>query len=97
LGKALGIQLNSGKLKMVQEARKELESALGYNKAHPAALKNLELVARMEGRKAPAPPAALGARSGWSRFLARLKGLFVGPLDKSESSKGGAVATASNR
>ena len=40
------------------EARRELQLALSYNKAHSAALKNLELVSRLDGRDAtlPAPP-----------------------------------------
>ena len=36
------------------EARKELELALSYNRAHPAALKNLELVGRLDGGSATA-------------------------------------------
>jgi hypothetical protein len=57
------------------EARKELELALGYNRAHPAALRNLALLTRLDG-KTPAP--VVGShRSLW----AGLKGLFVGPLD----------------
>ena len=52
------------------EARRELDIALGYNKAHSAALKNLELVSRLDGHDAtlPAPPA--GTR--WQRFKACL-------------------------
>lgn len=74
------------------EARKELDVALGYNRSHPAALRNLELVTRLDGQ-----PATLGAEAGdlrrnstWSRF----KRLFVGPLD---DSKDGAAKTASSR
>jgi Flp pilus assembly protein TadD len=61
------------------EARKELELALGYNKAHPAALKNMELVSRLDGH-----PATLPTRqeiSRWERWKTGFVHLFVGPLD----------------
>lgn len=50
-----------------EEARKELESALAYNRNHPAALANLRLLAELNGQQAavtlrPAP------RSRWGRF-----------------------------
>ena len=32
------------------EARKELVIALGYNRTHPAALRNMELVSRLDGQ-----------------------------------------------
>jgi Flp pilus assembly protein TadD len=63
------------------EARKELDLALGYNKAHSAALKNLELVGRLDGR-----PATLQARpetaTRMQRFGHSVRKLFVGPLDE---------------
>lgn len=66
------------------EARKELQVALDYNKAHPAALKNLELVGRLDGNPAtiavkPAEP------SRWERFKASVRRLFVGPLGDSRT------------
>ena len=70
------------------EARKELELALGYNKAHLAALSNLELVTRLDGR----PGIESAEQTAWARFMAGLKKLFVGPL---ENTKDGAVSTAS--
>jgi tetratricopeptide (TPR) repeat protein len=77
------------------EARKELEMALGYNRSHPAALKNLDLVTRLDGQPATMQvtdaPAEEAKRR--SRFAAGLKKLFVGPLD---TSKEGAVNTASS-
>jgi tetratricopeptide (TPR) repeat protein len=72
------------------EARKELELALGYNRTHPAALRNLELVGRLDGK----PVDVAQDPTGWSRFIAGLKKLFVGPLD---NTKDGAVSTASSR
>jgi Flp pilus assembly protein TadD len=59
------------------EARRELQIALGYNKTHAAALKNLELLSRLDGHDAtlPAPPAA----TRWQRFKAGLARLFAGP------------------
>jgi Flp pilus assembly protein TadD len=63
------------------EARQELDLALSYNRAHPAALRNLELVARLD-----ASPATLNAQpfdTRGHRFRTRLRKLFVGPLDDS--------------
>ena len=76
-------------------ARKELEVALGYNRAHPAALRNLELVSRLDGQAAGLRPllGTTDAQTGWSRFRIGFKRLFVGPLN----SKDGAVSTASSR
>ena len=56
-------------------ARAELEIALGYNRNLAAALKNLELVSRLDGNPAAIP--VKRGESGWARF----KRLFVGPLD----------------
>jgi len=78
------------------EARRELDLALGYNKTHPAALRNLELLGRLDsksGLERTAPGMADG-QTGWSRFTTGVKRLFVGPL---ENSKDGAVSTASSR
>ena len=67
------------------EARKELELALGYNKAHPAAMRNLALLTQLDGK--PAAQAA-SHKSRW----AGVKRLFVGPL---ENPKEAAVTAAS--
>jgi Flp pilus assembly protein TadD len=61
------------------EARKELEIALGYNRSHSAALKNLELVSRLEGK--PAVLTVQPSETRWERWKAGVKKLFVGPLD----------------
>ena len=60
------------------EARKELQQALGYNKAHSAALKNLELLGSLETH----PPAAASKAedSRWERWKIAFRKLFVGPL-----------------
>ena len=62
-------------------ARKELEISLGYNKSLPAALKNLELVSRLDGN--PALFHVKQDQTGWERWKVGLKKLFVGPLDDS--------------
>ena len=64
-------------------ARKELEIALSYNNAYPAALKNLELVSRLDGR--PATLAVKPAESRWRRWKFAFRKLFVGPLDDSRT------------
>ena len=74
------------------EARKELELALGYNRTHPAALKNLELLSRLDGQPATMP--AADGQTRWSRFSAGMKRLFVGPLD---DSKQGPARTAASQ
>ncbi len=56
-------------------ARAELGIALGYNRNLAAALRNLELVSRLDGNPAAIP--VKREESGWARF----KRLFVGPLD----------------
>jgi Flp pilus assembly protein TadD len=61
------------------EARKELNIALGYNKAHAAALKNLELVSRLDGNPVAMP--ANASDTWWQRWKLGFKRLFVGPLD----------------
>lgn len=66
------------------DARKELQVALGYNRSHPAALKNLELVGRLDGKPVtllvkPAQP------SLWVRWKAGIRRLFVGPLEDSRT------------
>lgn len=62
-------------------ARKELEVSLGYNRNLPAALKNLELVSRLDGN--PALFHVKQDQSGWERWKVGFKKLFVGPLDDS--------------
>jgi tetratricopeptide (TPR) repeat protein len=72
------------------EARKELNIALGYNRGLSAALKNMELVARLDGNAATLPGRASDTR--WERWKAGFKRLFVGPLD--EPKPVGKTATA---
>jgi tetratricopeptide (TPR) repeat protein len=62
------------------EARKELEIALSHNRAHRAALRNLELLSRLEGTPATMPARSMEPK--WSRFKTSIRRLFVGPLDE---------------
>ncbi len=48
------------------EARKEVETALGYNRSHQAALANLRLIAELDGKPTGVP--AREARPRWKRF-----------------------------
>jgi len=68
------------------DARRELDLALSYNRAHPAALRNLELVSRLDARPAmlkAQPPDTQATR--WQRLRTSLRKLFVGPLDDSRT------------
>jgi len=59
------------------QARRELTIALGYNKSHAAALKNLELLSRLDGQKATLPKPT--AQTRWQRFKAGIARLFGKP------------------
>jgi Flp pilus assembly protein TadD len=65
------------------EARKELNIALGYNRAHSAALRNLELVSRLDGHDATLPNTS--AQTRWQRFKAGFRRLFVGPINQPQA------------
>ena len=77
------------------EARKELELALGYDRTLPAAMRNLELLTRLDGQPAVLGPAAggIGEQTRWSRFATGFKRLFVGPLDNSKEEAAGTAAS----
>jgi Flp pilus assembly protein TadD len=64
------------------EARKELAIALGYNRSHPSALRNMELVSRLDGQ--PAILSAKAPENRWDRWKTGFKRLFVGPLEDSK-------------
>ena len=71
------------------EARKELAVALRYNRAHPAALRNLELVSRLDGTPATLDaPSQPNRRARWKTGLVRL---FVGPFDDTRTGAGKAA------
>jgi Flp pilus assembly protein TadD len=57
------------------EARKELNIALGYNRSHAAALRNLELLSRLDGHDATMPKPS--AQTRWQRFKAGFARLFA--------------------
>lgn len=63
------------------EARNELELALRYNRAHPAALKNMELVSRLDGNAATMPAKQAETTTRWERWKTGFARLFVGPLE----------------
>jgi Tfp pilus assembly protein PilF len=65
------------------QARKELEIALSYNKSHPAALHNLELVSRLDGK--PAVIDTKTAETRWERLKAGFFRLWVGQLEDSHA------------
>jgi Flp pilus assembly protein TadD len=61
------------------DARKQLAVALGYNATHPAALKNLELVSRLDGNPATVP--SKPQETFWGRLRNGFVKLWVGPLE----------------
>jgi Flp pilus assembly protein TadD len=63
-----------------QQARQELEIALSYNRSHSAALHNLELVSRLDGK--PASITAKPEETLWERFKTGFIRLWVGPLEE---------------
>jgi len=74
-----------------QDAHRELELALGYNRLHPAALNNLRLLSELDGK--PATMRAAPVESRWHRLKAGLRSWFVGPAP-AENRKQGRVETA---
>jgi Flp pilus assembly protein TadD len=60
------------------DARRELNIALGYNRALSAALKNMELVSRLDGSAATLPGPS---DTRWERWKVGFKRLFVGSLN----------------
>lgn len=66
-----------------EEARKELESALAYNRNHAAALANVRLLAELDGQ--PAAVRLPGAQGGkWGRFWAAVLRVLAGPEQSGE-------------
>ncbi|HXJ44743.1 MAG TPA: tetratricopeptide repeat protein [Bryobacteraceae bacterium] len=72
------------------EARREIATALGYNRQHSAALKNLELIAQLDGKPAELQRStraegkwAHRAVSAWHKFWG-----VTAPADSQESRKG---------
>jgi tetratricopeptide (TPR) repeat protein len=64
------------------EARKELELALSLDRANAAALRNLELVSRMDGTPAMIALDPKAQETRWDRWKSSVKRLFVGPLEE---------------
>lgn len=74
----------------LQEARRELEIALGYKRDHPAALGNLQLLSRLDGRPASIPDAP---RSPWWKRAARVTGkIILGTGDRPAVGPGAAAS-----
>lgn len=82
------------------EARKELNVALGYDSRHPAVLKNLKVVADLDGKAAeghpekPGPPVQAG-RSGIKAFFAKVLG--TGPAGQVDGQSGGMAKNTATR
>jgi len=73
-------------------ARQELETALSYNRSHPAVLRNLELVGRLEGK--PVTIHDLPQETWWERWKNSFKKLFVGPLEDTKAGKNESTITS---
>lgn len=78
----------------LESARRELDIALKYNRGHPAALSNLQLVSDLDGFSASVPAAAF--QSAWSKFVRTLSLVFIGP-EPSQPAKQGPEAVKSQR
>jgi protein O-GlcNAc transferase len=75
-----------------QEAREEIDLALGYNRQHSAALSNLALISQLDGKPAEVKlPVRNEGR--WARFRRLLGGKSV-PVDRTANDSG---TTASSR
>jgi Flp pilus assembly protein TadD len=60
------------------EARKELQIALEYNQANPAALKNLELLSNLDGKPVTMPSASQPEATRWARVRSTWRRWFNG-------------------
>jgi Flp pilus assembly protein TadD len=58
-----------------EQARRELDLALGYNRHYPAALNNLRLVSELDGK--PAVIAAKPAQGKWGKVVSGLRKAFI--------------------
>ncbi len=67
-----------------EEARGELDIALGYKRDHPAALRNLRLVSELDGRAATVRAQVAGSR--WKRF-ARAVGRAVAGIETPQTNE----------
>ena len=63
------------------EARGELDAALRNRQGYPPALRNLALVAELDGRAATMPRRKDPAVSNWKRLARGVRWVFVGPVD----------------
>ena len=59
-------------------ARREIDSALGYNKEHSAALRNLQLLTELDGGTARLPDGQRQPESRWGKFSRAMKVVMVG-------------------
>ena len=59
-------------------ARREIDSALGYNKEHSAALRNLQLLTELDGGTARLPDGQRPPESRWEKFSRAMKVVMVG-------------------
>jgi hypothetical protein len=65
-----------------EEARRHLSIALGYKPDSTATLRNLALVAELDG--GPATVEASPGRPFWKRFAAAMEKVFLGPDEKGQ-------------
>jgi Flp pilus assembly protein TadD len=77
-----------------QEARKELEIALGYRRDFPAALSNLSLISQADGKPVTLPANMKQNESFWKRVSRSLGNAVLGE-DVKQSQESGAGHTAS--
>jgi len=73
------------------EARKELQTALQYNRTNPAALKNLELLSSLDGKPVTIPATA---PTRWARVKSKWRRWFG---DDAQTASQGQIQTASQQ
>jgi Flp pilus assembly protein TadD len=66
-------------------ARKEIDSALGYNKDHSAALRNLQLLTELDGGVAQMPQTRKQPDTRWEKFTHTMKVVMVGSGESDDS------------
>ena len=72
-----------------QEARRELNIALGYDPSNAVAMRNLAAVSERDGRPAVLEPERVRGRAGWARIAEAIRTVFVAQEEREKSDRAG--------